>query len=81
MGEEVESTAVAIDSDQRVEELEEAVERRAPGPVSPPAPTQPAEPSFVSAARDRRSGDWAPFIVVTALLAVPAIRQLERRRT
>ena len=61
---------MAIDSDQRVEELEEAVERRAAGPESPPAPTQPAKPSCVRAARDRRRGDWAPFIVITALLAI-----------
>ena len=61
---------MAIDSDQRVEELEEVVERRAAGPASSPAPIEPAEPSFARAARDRRRGDWAPFIVITALLAV-----------
>ena len=61
---------MAIDSEQRVEELEEAVERRAARPAPSPAPTEPAESSFARAARDRRRGDWAPFIVITALLAV-----------
>ena len=61
---------MAIDSDQRVEEPEAVVERRAASPESPPAAIQPAEPSFARAARDRRRGDWAPFIVITALLAV-----------
>jgi diguanylate cyclase (GGDEF)-like protein len=69
-GQEVESSAVAIDIDQRVEELEAAVERRAASPSSPPAPIPPAEPPSRRAARDGRRGDWAPFIVITALLAV-----------
>ena len=61
----MESRPVAIDSDLHVEELEAAVvERRAVGPSPSPAPSQPAEPPAKPAARDRRRGDWAPFIVV-----------------
>ena len=66
----MECSAVAIDSDQRVEELESAVERRAAGPESPPAQAQPAKPPSKRAARQSRRGDWAPFIVITALLAI-----------
>jgi diguanylate cyclase (GGDEF)-like protein len=61
---------VAIDSGTRVEKLKVAVEERAAEAPSPAAPNQPADLPAKAVSRDRRRGDWAPFIVVAALLAL-----------
>jgi len=69
---------VAIDSDMRVEELEAAAQGgpgTEPGPSHEPAarstPTDDGLPSHTAA--HRRRGDWAPFIVIAALLAVASM--------
>jgi diguanylate cyclase (GGDEF)-like protein len=70
---------VAIDSDMRVEELKQAVEPGGAGELSPPPVSEGSTSSTetdsepLRTAAHRRRGDWAPFIVVAAMLAVASM--------